>query len=103
MTAYTDTMVAEMTKIGSFDYDSASAFASEYGLSVRSVISKCHNLGLEYTPREKAVAASAPRVRKSDIVAGIAASIEVNTDVLAGLAKADMASLQALAVAIEGR
>ena len=103
MTAYTDTMVAQMTKMGSFDYESASAFASQYGLSVRSVISKCHNLGIEYTPREKAPSAKAPRVRKSDVVAGIAASIEVNADVLAGLAKADMASLQALAVAIEGR
>ena len=103
MTAYTDTMVAEMTKIGSFDYDSASAFASEYGLSVRSVISKCHNLGLEYTPREKAVAKSAPRVRKSDIVYAIACSLDINEEVLMGLAKADMASLGALAVAIENR
>ena len=103
MTAYTDTMVTEMNRIGSFNYDSASDFASKHGLSVRSVISKCHNLGIEYTPREKAVAKSAPRVRKSDVVAGIAMAIEVNGDVLAGLAKADMASLQALAVAIEGR
>jgi len=100
MTAYTDTMVAEMTKIGSFDYDSASAFASEYGLSVRSVISKIHSLGLEYTPREKAKAASAPRVRKSDVVASIAAAINVNAETIEGLAKADMASLRALQAVI---
>lgn len=103
MTAYTDTMVAEMTKIGSFNYDSASEFASKYGLSVRSVISKCHNLELEYTPREKTVASSQPRIRKSDVVAGIAASMNVNAEALAGLAKADMASLQALAVAVQSR
>lgn len=100
MSQYTDSMVAAMTKIGSFNYDSATAFANEHGLSVRSVISKVHNLGLEYTPREKAVANSAPRVRKADIVAGIAAAIEVNVEALEGLAKADMASLNALAKAL---
>ena len=96
MSNYTDSMVAAMTKTGSFNYDSASAFANEHGLSVRSVISKIHSLGLEYTPREKAKAASAPRVRKSDVVASIAAAINVNAETIEGLSKADMASLQAL-------
>ena len=100
MSAYTDTMVAEMTRIGSFNYDSASAFANEHGLSIRSVISKVHNLGLEYTPREKVKSTAAPRVRKADVVAGIASALNVNAEVLDGLAKADMASLQNLAQAL---
>lgn len=101
MTAYTDTMVAEMTRIGSFNYDSATAFANENGVSVRSVISKVHNLGLQYTPREKAKATAAPRVRKADVVAGIASALNVNAEVLEGLSKADMASLQNLAKAVQ--
>lgn len=100
MSAYSDSMVTEMTKIGSFDYDSANAFAEANNLSIRSVISKIHNLGLEYTPREKAKAASAPRVRKADVVANIAAAVEVNVDALTGLAKADMASLKSLLNAV---
>lgn len=100
MSAYSDSMVTEMTKIGSFDYDSANTFAEAHNLSIRSVISKIHNLGLSYTPREKVAAKAAPRVRKSDVVANIAAAVEVNVDTLAGLAKADMASLKSLLNAV---
>lgn len=100
MSQYTDSMVAELTKIGSFNYDSAQSYANSHNLSVRSVISKVKSLGLEYTAREVVKAASKPRVRKSDVVAGIAASLQVNADALAGLAKADMAALEALAKAI---
>lgn len=100
MSQYTDSMVAELTKMGSFDYDSASQYASEHNLSVRSVISKVKSLGLEYKAREVVKAQSKPRVRKADVVAGIAASLQVNADALAGLAKADMAALEALAKAL---
>ena len=95
MSNYTEKMVAQMEKIGSFDYASAEAFASEHGLTTRSVISKAKSLGLDYTPRVVAKAAT-PRVRKSDIVAQLAEQIGADADALAGLAKADMRSLNEL-------
>ena len=96
MSNYTEKMVAQMEKIGSFDYASAEAFADQYAdLSTRSVISKAKSLGLDYTPRVVAKAAT-PRVRKSDIVAQLAEQIGADADALAGLAKADMRSLNEL-------
>ena len=50
MSNYTPTMIAEMQSAGSFTYESASAFASEHNLSVRSVISKIKNLDLDIHP-----------------------------------------------------
>jgi len=98
MSNYTDNMVAEMEKIGSFNYDSAAAFAEKYsdaGISTRSVISKAKSLGLEYAPRVVAKS-STPRVRKSDVVAQIAEQLGADADALSGLAKADMRSLNEL-------
>jgi hypothetical protein len=95
MSNYTDNMVAEMEKIGSFNYDSAAAFAEKHGLSTRSVISKAKSLGLEYAPRVVAKS-STPRVRKSDVVAQIAEQLGADADALSGLAKADMRSLNEL-------
>ena len=75
MSNYTDKMEAELRKIGSFNYDSAAAFADQYAdLTTRSVVSKVKSMGLEYTPRVVAKA-STPRVRKSDIVAALAEQI----------------------------
>ena len=95
MSNYTEKMVAQMEKIGSFDYASAEEFASKNGLTTRSVISKAKSLGLDYTPRVVAKAAT-PRVRKSDIVAQLAEQLGADADALAGLAKADMRSLNEL-------
>lgn len=95
MSNYTDNMVAEMEKIGSFNYDSAAAFAEKHGLSTRSVISKAKSLGLEYAPRVVAKS-STPRVRKSEVVAQIAEQLGADADALSGLAKADMRSLNEL-------
>lgn len=100
MTAYTDSMVAELTKTGSFDYDSAAAYAEKHNLSIRSVISKVKSLGLEYTKREVVKSVSGAKVRKSDLVASLAIKIDADPDALAGLAKADMASLKALIKAV---
>ena len=96
MSNYTDKMEAELRKIGSFNYDSAVAFADRYeDLNTRSVVSKVKSMGLEYTPRVVAKA-STPRIRKSDIVAALAEQIGADADALAGLAKADMRSLNEL-------
>ena len=97
MSNYTDKMEAELRKIGSFNYDSAAAFADKYAglLTTRSVVSKVKSMGMEYTPRVVAKASTA-RVRKSDIVAALAEQIGADADALAGLAKADMRSLNEL-------
>ena len=62
MSNYTDSMVAEMTKIGSFNLAKAKAFAEKYpSVNYRSVIAKVKSLGLDY---EKA--APAAKKAKSD-------------------------------------
>jgi hypothetical protein len=99
MSHYTNKMIFELRKIGSFDYDSAAAYASANNLSTRSVISKVKSLDLPYTPRPKR-ASTGPRLRKADVVDQIASSLGVHTDTIAGLSKADMASLQTLLKAI---
>jgi hypothetical protein len=99
MSQYTAKMETQLRTVGAFDYDSAAAFADEHSLSVRSVISKVKSLGLEYTPREKVVAAT-PRIRKADVVASIAAASGADLDAIAGLAKADLRSLQELLKAL---
>ena len=94
MSNYSENMVAEMEKIGSFNYDSAAAFAEKHGLSTRSVISKAKSLGLEYAPRVAAKAA--PRIRKSDMVISIADAIGVSPDELDGLSNAKTSALSTL-------
>ena len=92
MTAYTDKMVVEMTSAGSFTYETATTFASDHGLSVRSVISKVKNLGLPYTPKQIVKSTSGPRVTKADIVQMIADASGADFEALAGLDKADAGS-----------
>lgn len=100
MSQYTDAMVAQLTSAQSFDYDSASRFAEAHSLSVRSVISKVKSLGLDYTPRPVVRKTVGERVTKAQIVAEIATAVNGDVDALAGLAKADMASLVALRKAV---
>ena len=96
MSNYTPVILAEMQSQDSFDYDSASAFASAHGLSVRSVISKVKHLGISYTPKAKVVSTAGPRVRKADIVDAIALAMSINADSIRGLDKADMRALTTL-------
>ena len=95
MSNYTPTMITEL-QASSWDYESASAFASENNLSVRSVISKVKSLGLDYTPKPKTVSTAGPRVRKADIVDAIALAMSINADSIRGLDKADMRALTTL-------
>jgi len=99
MSQYTSTMVTALQS-QAWDYDSASAFASEHNLTVRSVIAKIKNLGLDYTPKPKTVSASGPRIAKADIVSAIAKALDADPDSIAGLAKADGRALSALLMAI---
>ena len=101
MSSYTDSMVAEMTKIGAFDFASAQAFAQKHSLTARSVVSKVKSLGLAYTPKPKAASkGGADRVRKSDTVREIAAKLGADYDSLAGLEKSDAKSLAALLTSV---
>lgn len=99
MSNYSNSMVSTLQS-QAWDYESASAFASEHNLSVRSVIAKINNLGLDYTPKPKTVSASGPRIAKADIVSAIAKALDADPDSLAGLAKADARALSALLMAI---
>ena len=93
MSNYTATVVTEMQEVGSFTYDSASNFAIEKGLSVRSVISKIKHLGLEYTPKPKTVSSAGPRVKKADVVRDIAQQIGIDVEEIEGMDKSDLRSL----------
>jgi len=99
MSNYTPSMVTALQS-QSWDYESASAFASEHNLSVRSVIAKIKNLDLDYTPKPKTVSTAGPRVVKADIVAAIAKALDADPDELEGLSKADGRALSALLMAI---
>ena len=99
MSNYSTSMVTALQS-QSWDYESASAFAAEHNLSVRSVISKIKNLDLDYTPKPKTVSTSGPRVVKADIVDAITKALDADPDSLAGLAKADSRALSALLMAI---
>ena len=96
---YTDQIVAEMHEAGSFNYETAAAFAEKHGLTTRSVISKAKFEKIPYTPKVVAKSTT-PRVRKSDIVEMVATKLNVPFETIEGLAKADMASLRALQAVI---
>ena len=98
MSAYSNVMVTELCA-SAHTYESAAAFASKHNLSTRSVVSKIKSLGLEYTKKEVA-RVEVVRVRKSDVVAEIAARLSTDVEKLAGLGKADARSLQELLKAI---
>ena len=101
MSNYSQKMVKVMTAQENWDFAKAEEFASENNLSTRSVISKVKSLGLDYTPKPKAEAAT-PRVRKADVVGAIALALEIPVDTIAGLAKADASALGNLLVATKG-
>lgn len=99
MSAYSESMVKALTSQGAWTFDQAVQFAEANNLSTRSVVSKIKSLDLPYTPKPKA--ASQPRFRKADTVLAIAKALNTDSDSLAGLAKADAASLSALLMAID--
>ena len=96
MSNYTPVILAEMQSQDSFDYDSASAFASTHGLSVRSVISKVKHLGISYTPKAKVVSTAGPRITKADLVDAIARAMALDVESIRGLDKADAKALRTL-------
>jgi len=101
MSNYTDSMVAALHAQDTWTYDECAAFAADHSdLTTRSVISKVKSEGLTYIPKAKPTPSATVQIRKSDVVATIAAAIGVNVEAIEGLAKADKRSLEALAKAV---
>ena len=96
MNKYSDAMIARMKEIGTFNYDSAKAFADENGLSFRSVIAKVRALELDYQAKDPRVSKSRS-TRKTRAKADIVQSIERNLQVeLSSLSKMTVADLEVL-------
>ena len=96
MSKYTPTMIEKMSKAQPLNLSKAQAFASEFGVSHRSIIAKALSLGLTY--EKKAVSSSSDRPTKADLVREIERSLQGES--LDGLQGASMRSLQALLMSI---
>ena len=91
MSNYTPKMEAELAS-EAMTYDRAVALATEWGLSVKSVIAKTKSLGIDYTPKAKALRKSSG-VTKADLVKQIEAKLDCQLD---GLANASASALNTL-------
>jgi hypothetical protein len=102
MNKYTDKMIADMKAIGTFNYDSAKAFADANGLTFPSVIAKVRALELDYQPKDlKAVKVAKAKARsKADIVNAINANLESD---LASLNKMTIVDLEVLETVLKER
>ena len=94
MSNYTTKMVARLNESKPITRSVADDLASEFGLPVRSVISKAVLLGLYQKP----VAVSSSRTTKVEMVKAIEKSLD--SDSLDGLEGASMRSLDALLMSI---
>lgn len=93
---YSDAMIAKMREIGSFDYNSAKAFADENGLSIRSVIAKLRALEINYQakdPKQRKTATKSAARAKAEVISSIEALVG---ETLASLSKMTVADLQKL-------
>lgn len=94
MSNYTAKMVARLNESSPITRSVADDLAAEFGLPVRSVISKAVLLGLYQKP----VAVSSSRTTKVEMVKAIEKSLD--SDSLDGLEGASMRSLDALLMSI---
>lgn len=103
MSKYTSQMEQQLREKEVWTFADCEAFAAEHSeITTRSVISKIKNMGLEYQPKPAETKSGGIQIRKSGMVRGIAAALNVNYDSLAGLAKADKRALAELENAING-
>ena len=98
MSKYTPTMIEKMSAAQPLNLAKAQSFASEFGVSYRSIIAKALSLGLTYEKKEAVVASSSDRPTKADLVREIEQSLQGES--LDGLQGASMRSLQALLMSI---
>ena len=91
MSNYTKKMEAELAS-EAMDYNRAVALATEWGLSVKSVIAKTKSLGIDYQPKPKAIRKTSG-VTKAQLVRDIESKLDCQLD---GLANASATSLSTL-------
>ena len=96
MSSYTTKMVARLNELSPITRTVADDLAAEFGLPVRSVISKAVLLGLYQKPQAKA---SSSRTTKAEMVQAIEDALQGET--LEGLEGASMRSLSALLMSIQ--
>ena len=96
MSNYTAKMVARMDEQSPITREIANSLAAEFGLPVRSVISKAVLLGLYQKPEAKA---KASRTTKAEMVKAIEKALQGES--LEGLEGASMRSLSALLMSIQ--
>ena len=96
MSNYTTKMVARLNELSPITRTVADDLAAEFGLPVRSVISKAVLLGLYQKPQAKA---SSARTTKAEMVQAIEQALQGAN--LAGLEGASMRSLSALLMSIQ--
>ena len=95
MSSYTTKMIARMDELSPITRSVADDLAAEFGLPVRSVISKAVLLGLYKKAEAKA---SSSRTTKAEMVKAIEKALQGES--LAGLENASMRSLSALLMSI---
>ena len=94
---YTPEMVARLHEVYDVEADEATrvaqivALGDELGKNVASIRAKLTNVGI-YVPLAKAPAGKSP-IRKSTLVAAIAAKLDVDEDVVGSLEKATKVAL----------
>ena len=98
--AYTEKMVAELNARPVWHYAEAVAYAEANALKPRSVIAKVKSLGLSYVPKPVVTKAGEPIERKAEIVAEIAAALNVNAESIKSMAKMAKNELNALRKAV---
>ena len=96
MSKYTPTMIEKMSAAQPLNLAKAQTFASEFGVSHRSIIAKALSLGLTY--EKKQVISSSSKPTKRDVVAEIERALDA--DSLSGLEGASMRSLESLLMSI---
>jgi hypothetical protein len=90
-------MITEMREIGTFNYDSAKAFAEANGLTFRSVIAKVRALELDYQAKDPRVSKSRSTKKtraKADIVTAIQANLQRELPSLVKMTVADLETLE---------
>ena len=94
--AYTDKEVAALQKAvdenGSITFEMAKELGRELCKTPRSIVSKVHQMGLPYTPQEKAPKRE-KGLTKAELVAQIAENLGANADEFDGLTKATARAL----------
>ena len=96
MSNYTTKMIARMDEVSPITRNVADDLAAEFGLPVRSVISKAVLLGLYQKAQAKA---SSSRTTKAEMVQAIEKALQGES--LDGLEGASMRSLSALLMSIQ--